>query len=75
MTKKFINDGFNWICVQCRRSNLPGDSSLVTVPRLLVEGESESDQQDLSTTNIARWLNLEERILVCPKCKIQGVAE
>ena len=65
----FYNDGFGWVCRQCKRE-LERDVEAERVSRLMTEGEAESKQPQLSNRAIARWADAAQTILVCPRCGI-----
>ncbi len=64
----FYNEGFGWICRHCERelAETPNDGP----SRLMREGEAESKQPELSSPAIAKWVDAEQRVLVCPRCGI-----
>ena len=69
----FYNEGFGWICRQCDRE-LSSENS-ATYSRLLLEGEAESKRPEMSTRALAKWAELSQRILVCPRCGISESVE
>ena len=69
----FYNDGFGWICRRCDLER--NTESSTTHSRLLLEGEAESKQPEMSTPALAKWADPAQRILVCPRCGISELAE
>ena len=63
----FFNDGFGWKCRHCARENERGDSGH---PRFFLEGEAESKQPRLSEPAMAKWADLAQTTLMCPRCGI-----
>lgn len=70
----FYNEGFGWICRHCERE-LKNQTSDVSSPRLLREGEAESKQPRLSNLALAKWTDSTQRALVCPRCGITELAD
>ena len=64
----FYNDGFGWVCRHCER--LAPKSKDDDRSRLLIEGEAESRNPQLSNRALAKWADAAQRTLVCPKCGI-----
>ena len=64
----FYNDGFGWICKHCERELKEQENSEQTRSRLMTEGEAESKQPRLSNQAMAKWLDREQRTLICPHC-------
>lgn len=70
----FYNEGFGWVCRHCENELKP------TVPsskhsRLMQEGEAEGKNPALSNVALAKWLDLEQRTLICPRCGITELAD
>lgn len=66
----FYNEGFGWICIACEtelRSEARGDAGLA---RFFTEGEAESRSPQLSTSAIAKWADVAQSTLICPRCAI-----
>ena len=69
----FNNDGFGWVCRHC-------DAELSRLEqsdhsRLLLEGEAESKDPQMSNRALAKWADVEQRTLVCPRCGITEPVE
>ena len=69
----FYNDGFGWICKKCERElqaaktpDAPDDQ----LSRLMREGEAESKQPKFSSLALAKWADISQRMLICPRCGI-----
>lgn len=63
----FVNDGFGWKCRHCsrdRKQESRGHS------RFFSEGESESNQPELSESAMAKWVDAARTMLTCPRCGI-----
>jgi DNA-directed RNA polymerase subunit M/transcription elongation factor TFIIS len=69
----FYNEGFGWICRQCERELTKKNTA--SHSRLLVEGEAESKQPQMSTGALAKWTDPTQRTLVCPRCGITESVE
>ncbi len=72
----FYNDGFGWICRHCAREfekqpSAPAEKH----SRLMREGEAESKQATLSNQALAKWLDIAQRTLTCPRCGITELAD
>ena len=65
----FYNAGFGWVCRQCDREFAASHVTDV-VSRLIIEGEAESKQPEMSNRAIAKWADAAKTILVCPRCGI-----
>ncbi|PYS97955.1 MAG: hypothetical protein DMF63_18040 [Acidobacteria bacterium] len=68
----FYNEGFGWICRHCERELA---AKTTQHSRLLLEGEAESKQPEMSTRALAKWADAAQRILVCPRCGISEPVE
>jgi hypothetical protein len=66
----FYNEGFGWICLHCERELSEPETSAGEHSRLMSEGEAESKQPRLSSPAIARWLDVAQTTLICPRCGI-----
>lgn len=67
----FYNDGFGWICKPCERElkfeqNVSGKET----SRLMREGEAESKQPRFSNLALAKWADVANQTLMCPRCGI-----
>jgi len=72
----FYNEGFGWICRHCERELIEQDnSSKEKQSRLMREGESESKQPKLSSLALAKWADVAQRTLTCPRCGITELAD
>ncbi len=72
----FYNDGFGWICKHCERElNKRPDVSNQKHSRLMREGEVESKQPKLSNIALAKWADMAQRTLICPRCGISELAD
>ncbi len=72
----FYNDGFGWICRQCERElTEQGNSPEQKQSRLMREGEAESKQPKLSSLALAKWADVAQRTLTCPRCGITELAD
>ncbi len=72
----FYNDGFGWVCKHCERELKKSDNvSKQKHSRLMREGEAESKQPKLSSFALAKWADIAQRILVCPRCGITELAD
>ncbi|MBA3335003.1 MAG: hypothetical protein H0T08_05255 [Acidobacteria bacterium] len=72
----FYNDGFGWICRQCERESIEqGNSPEQKQSRLMREGEAESKQPKLSSLALAKWADVAQRTLTCPRCGITELAD
>ena len=71
----FYNDGFGWICKHCERELKETENSEQTRSRLMSEGEAESKQPRLSNPALAKWLDKEQRTLICPRCGLTEAVE
>ena len=69
----FYNDGFGWSCRHCEQE-LKAASGLEP-SRLLLEGEAESKNPQLSSKALAKWADAEQRTLLCPRCGITESVE
>jgi hypothetical protein len=69
----FYNDGFGWICRHCERELKEPEKQERS--RLLTEGEAESKQPRLSNPALAKWLDREQRTLICPRCGLTEIAD
>jgi histone H3/H4 len=70
----FYNDGFGWICKACEReqkNDLPEEN----ISRLMSEGEAESKQPKFSNLALAKWTDVSQRTLTCPRCGITELAD
>ena len=67
--KYFYNKGFGWICKSCERE-IETHKGIVAHSRLMREGESESKIPRFSNSALAKWMDEERKILMCPRCKI-----
>jgi hypothetical protein len=67
--KDFYNDGFGWICRQCKRE-LSGNGEAEAQSRLMTEGEAEGKAPEMSNKALAKWLDVAQTTLVCPRCGI-----
>jgi hypothetical protein len=63
----FYNSGFGWVCIECE-CDLKISSNVEKHGRLMREGESESKTPRFSTSAMAKWNDIEQRTLVCPRC-------
>ena len=66
----FYNDGFGWVCRQCKSELKPEAKDGPT--RLLREGEGESR---MSQQARAKWADPAMRVLECPRCGITELAD
>ena len=67
----FYNDGFGWICKPCERELKSGQNvSEKQTSRLMSEGEAESKQPRFSNLALAKWADVTNRTLMCPRCGI-----
>lgn len=67
----FYNDGFGWICKSCERELKEQEKdSDAKISRLMSEGEAESKQPKLSVLALAKWTDVTNRTLMCPRCGI-----
>lgn len=67
----FYNDGFGWICKDCEKQLKSGtEVSGEPVSRLMSEGEAESRQPRFSNLALAKWTDMTNRTLICPRCGI-----
>jgi len=73
----FYNNGFGWICRHCERElkKQENSSSLHRHSRLMREGEAESKQPAFSNLALAKWADIEQRTLTCPRCGITELAD
>ena len=72
----FYNAGFGWICKHCERELAPqNDSSNKKTSRLMREGEAESKDPKLSSLALAKWADVAQRTLTCPRCGITELAD
>ena len=72
----FYNEGFGWICKHCEREQkIRRANSAEIESRLMREGEAESKQPVFSNIGLAKWLEKEQRTLMCPRCGITELAE
>ena len=72
----FYNDGFGWICKPCERE-LKSEQSVSEkeTSRLMSEGEAESKQPSFSSLALAKWADVTNRTLMCPRCGIVEAAD
>ena len=71
----FYNEGFGWICRRCE-IELQDESAAGTAPsRLMIEGESESKKPELANAALARWADVAQKTLVCPRCGVTEPAD
>jgi len=67
----FYNDRFGWICKPCERELKEQEKdSDAKISRLMSEGEAESKQPTLSNLALAKWADVANQILICPRCGI-----
>jgi len=67
----FYNEGFGWICKSCERElEKPEEDSDRKTSRLMSEGEAESKQPKLSVLALAKWADVTNQTLMCPRCGI-----
>ena len=72
----FYNDGFGWICKPCEREfKQSKDLSENKTSRLMSEGEAESKQPKLSNLALAKWADIAQRTLICPRCGITELVD
>ena len=70
----FFNDGFGWVCRHCDLElSAAGNSGRRS--RLFSEGEAESKNPQLSNPGLAKWADVEQRTLMCPRCGITEPVE
>ncbi|HVQ56181.1 MAG TPA: hypothetical protein VMS29_05460 [Pyrinomonadaceae bacterium] len=65
----FRNDGFGWICRHCEHE-LGSGAPQKAHSRLMTEGEAESKNPELSNRALAKWADVAQTRLVCPRCSI-----
>lgn len=63
----FYNDGFGFVCKHCERELKENETSQKRA-RYMREGEGESKQ--LSNRALAKWLDVAQTTLICPRCGI-----
>ncbi len=66
----FYNDGFGWICRHCERELKQETEKREKPSRLLREGEAESKNPTFSIQAMAKWADVSQRTLMCPRCGI-----
>lgn len=72
----FYNGGFGWICKHCERElTLQNDLPNKKLSRLMTEGEAESKQPTFSNVAMAKWADVAQRTLICPRCGITELAD
>jgi hypothetical protein len=71
----FYNDGFGWICRHCERELKQETDEREKPSRLLREGEAESKQPTFSNKALAKWADLSQRTLMCPRCGITELVD
>lgn len=71
----FYNEGFGWICKPCERELKQQTTSDEKTSRLMSEGEAESKQPKLSNIALAKWADVAQRTLICPRCGITELAD
>ena len=71
----FYNDGFGWICRHCEREFEGQKPSREKHSRLLREGEAESKNPRFSNLALAKWTDVTQRTLVCPRCGITELVD
>jgi rubrerythrin len=72
----FYNDGFGWICKHCERELKQENLSKTQArSRLMSEGEAESKQPVMANKALAKWADLSQRTLICPRCGIAELAD
>ena len=72
----FYNDGFGWICKHCERELKQDKESAIPLhSRLMREGEAESKQPVMANRALAKWADLSQRTLICPRCGIAELAD
>jgi transposase-like protein len=69
--EKFYNDGFGWKCIKCE-SELQKQKgrSFEEISRLMKEGEAESKTPEFSNLALAKWVDMQQKSLICPRCGI-----
>jgi hypothetical protein len=65
--ENFYNKGFGWVCKNCESKLETSDKEK---SRLMNEGESESKEPVFSNKAMAKWMDFEQKTLICPYCKI-----
>jgi hypothetical protein len=72
----FYNAGFGWICKHCERE-LASQNNIADnkTSRLMTEGEAESRNPELSNLALAKWADVAQRTLTCPRCGITELAD
>ena len=72
----FYNDGFGWICRHCEHElKQLHTAENQNISRLMSEGEAESKQPKMSNEALAKWADLAQRTLMCPRCGITELAD
>ena len=66
----FYNEGFGWICRACERELKKQSAENQNISRLMSEGEAESKQPKMSNEALAKWVDLAQQTLMCPRCGI-----
>ena len=67
----FYNDGFGWICRHCERElKAQKDLAEKKTSRLMREGEAESKNPEFSNLALAKWADVTNQTLMCPRCGI-----
>lgn len=71
----FYNEGFGWMCRHCERELEKSERENQKISRLMREGEAESKKPEMSGKALAKWADLAQRTLVCPRCGITEVVD
>ena len=72
----FYNEGLGWICKHCERELNEREKPAEQIEsRLMREGEAESKTPEISTKALAKWADLAQRTLICPRCGITELAD
>ena len=71
----FYNHGFGWICRHCESELETETPTEEKHSRLMSEGEAENRQPRFSNLALAKWADVAQRTLVCPRCGITELAD
>lgn len=75
MPKNFYNEGFGWVCIACE-SDLEREVGRHPGPaRSYAEGEAESRSPQLFNSALAKWADVAQSSLICPRCGMTEVIE
>src|SRR5205085_3060047 len=66
----FHNDGFGWSCKRCEETIGAREEDTNKHSRAFREGEAESKEPQFASPTLAKWLDRERRLLICPTCGI-----